>query len=68
MKTFHNEQRELTGYLLDRWDKHGVPCKCDLCQHEYELLEREQLEQDRRHLRVAEEVAAYDWQAQMDHR
>ena len=61
MKTFHNDQRELTGYLLDRWDRHGVPCKCDMCQHEYELLELEQLKKERRHLRVAEEVAAYDW-------
>lgn len=51
--TFHNERRELTGFMLDRWDLHGVPCLCDLCVHDYRELEIMQKEHDRRLLREA---------------
>lgn len=50
---FHNEKRELTGFMLDRWDLHGVPCPCDLCSHDYRELEIMQREQAQRLLREA---------------
>jgi len=44
---FHKDQAELTGYTLDRWDLHGVPCACSECTAEYEALRMMQLDQDR---------------------
>jgi len=44
---FHKDQAELTGYTLDRWDLHGVPCACSECTAEYETLRMMQLDQDR---------------------
>ncbi len=35
---FHNDVIELTGYTLDRWDLHGVPCSCPKCIADYETL------------------------------
>ena len=35
---FHKEVIELTGYTLDRWDLHGVPCSCPECTADYETL------------------------------
>ena len=48
---FHKDQAELTGYTLDRWDLHGVPCACAECTAEYEALRMMQLDQDRHLLR-----------------
>ncbi len=53
MAKFHNEKRELTGFMLERWDLHGVPCPCDLCSHDYRELEIMQREQAQRLLREA---------------
>jgi len=35
---FHKGLIELTGYTLDRWDLHGVPCSCPECTADYETL------------------------------
>ena len=43
MPKFHNEVIELTGYTLDRWDLHGVPCSCPECIADYETLRVMQL-------------------------
>ena len=48
---FHNDQSELTGYTLDRWDLHGVPCGCVDCMAEYEILRMTQLAHDQKLLR-----------------
>lgn len=48
---FHKDQAKLTGYTLDRWDLHGVPCVCSECTTEYETLRMMQLDQDRQLLR-----------------
>ena len=48
---FHKDQAELTGYTLDRWDLHGVPCGCADCMAEYEILRMMQLAQDQKFLR-----------------
>ena len=48
---FHKDQAELTGYTLDRWDLHGVPCNCAECTTEYEALRMLQLAQDQKFLR-----------------
>ena len=51
MTKFHKDQAELTGYTLDRWDLHGVPCNCAECTTEYEALRMMQLAQDQKFLR-----------------
>ena len=43
MTKFHKEVIELTGYTLDRWDLHGVPCSCPECTADYETLRVMQL-------------------------
>lgn len=48
MAKFHNERRDLTGFMLDRWDLHGVPCRCDLCSDDYRELEIMQREHAQR--------------------
>ena len=53
MAKFHNERRDLTGFMLDRWDLHGVPCRCDLCSDDYRELEIMQREHAQRLLRKA---------------
>ena len=50
---FHKDQAELTGYTLDRWDLHGVPCTCSECTAEYENLQLMQTERDKQFLRKA---------------
>jgi len=50
---FHKDQAELTGYTLDRWDLHGVPCPCSKCTAEYENLQLMQTEKDKQFLRKA---------------
>ena len=45
---FHNEVIELTGYTLDRWDLHGVPCSCPECIADYETLRVMQLANGKR--------------------
>ena len=50
---FHRDQAELTGYTLDRWDLHGVPCTCTDCTAEYETLRLMQIEKDKQFLRKA---------------
>ena len=40
---FHKGLIELTGYTLDRWDLHGVPCSCPECTADYETLRVMQL-------------------------
>ena len=50
---FHKDQAELTGYTLDRWDLHGVPCTCSECTAEYENLRLMQTEKDKQFLRKA---------------
>ena len=53
MAKFHRNQAELTGYTLDRWDLHGVPCTCTDCTAEYETLRLMQIEKDKQFLRKA---------------
>ena len=53
MTKFHKDQAELTGYTLDRWDLHGVPCTCSECTAEYENLRLMQTEKDKQFLRKA---------------
>jgi hypothetical protein len=48
---FHKAQIQLTGYTLDRWDLHGVPCECLDCAADYEALLLMQRDQNRRLLR-----------------
>ncbi|PWL23205.1 MAG: hypothetical protein DCO99_04380 [Synechococcus sp. XM-24] len=48
---FHKDQAELTGYTLDRWDLHGVPCACSECVADYQDLLLMQPDQNRRRLR-----------------
>ena len=50
---FHKEVIELTGYTLDRWDLHGVPCRCQKCTDDYEALRVMPLDQNKRFLRKA---------------
>jgi hypothetical protein len=48
---FHKDEAALTGYTLDRWDLHGVPCECLECVADYQDLLLMQPDQNRRRLR-----------------